>query len=289
MIILQDSRMPNGSIHNYRVLPSEVGFITEGMALVLASISGEMFVRRPLGTGTDQFVGIAFAPRRELTAPGVLQKEFTIGSTTNIASPNALTFVDPSHNVPAINSIQSINVFAQGTPVLPSGNSEDALPSPGAVTTFTQTASPTTAPTGTGTYQVASFSPLTIVFDAADSGTKVTIVYNYTPTIADVTFNRGWTGQAYGGYSQDFLEQVPVLTQGTHIRTDQFMAGDAWWAATPQTPLYINAAGFFTLNPTGGTSVSNMGAIALHAGPAWARVISPPNFDYPGLCLAINL
>lgn len=267
MLYYTESRIPNGAIFDYPVLPSEVGFIEEGMPLVLRPQNGQMFVSRPTGGATDQFVGLAFAPRRELTAVAVAQTKFEISSTN-------LTFTDV-HSVPAINGSQSISVWKTD-------------PVSGAVTQFT---ADTTV--SAGVYKVNSYSPLSVAFSSADAG-WVTIMFNYNPTINDVTMNKGWHGEAYGMQSADFLQKIPVLTQASQIVTDKFVAADDWFGVTATSLLYITTGGYFTLSSTNSTAISNIGSSQV--GPAFARLLSAPNnmpdnygMGIAGITLSINM
>lgn len=266
MLLYSESRIPNGEIFDYPVYPSEIGYIEEGMPLVLKPSNGQMFVSRPTGGATDQFVGVAFAPRRELTAVAVAQTKFEISSSN-------LTFTDV-HSVPSVNGSQSINVWKTD--------------STGAVTQLTSGES-----VAAGTYVVNSFTPLSVSFSSADAG-WVTIMFNYTPTINDVTMNTGWHGEAYGMQGADFLQKIPVITRASQLTTDKFSAADNWFGVTATTLLYITQGGYFTLSSTNSTPVGNIGSS--HPGPAFARLLSAPNnapdnygFSLPGITISVNM
>ena len=271
MLILQDSRFPLGSLIDYNVLPSEIGLIEDGMALSLVWNTGKSYVQRTTGNGTEQFIGVAYGPRRPLTSAGVIQKDFLIDSTT---TPATLTFND-SHTVATVNAAQGILVFKRNSTT-------------GAITAFTPTASPSTAPTGAGTYQLASVNPLQVVFDSADSGTTVSIVFNYIPLLTDVTFDRGNTGYAYNTEQMDSLGKVSVATQSYRLTTDKFLASEDWF--TSPSPLKVVAGGYFATGVTsGGTDISG---ISPQAGRGFARVIEgPQSFSYgtTGVTLSINM
>lgn len=268
MLSYNESRFPNGSILDYPVLPSEKGFIEEGMPLVLVAQNGQQYVSRPTGGSTDQFVGIAFAPRREITAVAVMQRTFEITSSNTV-------YTDTEHNIPTVNGAQTINVWKTD-------------PVTGVVTAFTANSSP-----AAGEYQVVSTSPLKVAFATADAG-FVTIMYNYIPTYDDVTMRLGWHGEAYGGQSIDYIGTIPVLTRAAQIVTDKFVAGDAWFSMTTTTPLYITTGGFFTLSSTGATNVSRIGSA--NAGPGFCRLIGAPNnapdnlgSGFPGITISVNM
>lgn len=266
MLLLTDTRFPNGSIFDYPVLPSEVGFIEEGMALSLVYQNGVGYASRTTGSGTDQFLGVAFAPRRELTAIAYKLLPFHIDPLlTNLAT--ALTFSD-THTVGIVAGIQAPAVYATNAV--------------GTVTTLT--AISTGAPL-TGQYKVLSLAPLSILFSEADAGTYVNVGFNYVPTLNDVTYNLGWNGQAYGSQGVDFQAMVPVVTNSQRIVTDKFIAGEDWYTSAGG-PLHVVAGGYFSTGTlVAGTDISGQGSLI---GPSHARVLAAPNTDLPGLTIAIN-
>jgi hypothetical protein len=268
MLLLTDTRLPNGSIFDYPILPSELGLIEEGMALVLSWSNGVGYAARSTGNGTEQFLGIAFAPRRELTAIGYKLSPFTIdpGAVNTLAS---VTFTDV-HAVAAVAGVQAPGVFT-------------TAPGTGIITPFTAitTGTPTTTQ-----YKVLSLNPLSILFSEADHGVVVNIAFNYVPTLNDVTFQLGWSGTTYGQSAVDFVGTVPVLTQSARCVTDKFLANEDWFTAAG-SPLHAAAGGYFSTGVVvSGTDISGQN---LTVGPAYARVIAGPSIDVPGLVLAINL
>lgn len=275
MLLYTESRMPNGSIFDYPILPSEVGYIEEGMALVLATLNGKEYVQRSVGNGTEQFVGVAFGPRRETIAPGYRFIPFQIDPLAI-----SLTYSD-IHNVATVGGSTAPFVVYTVT---------DAYGNVLSNTVFTAI---TTGTPVTGQYKVLSTAPLSILFSAADAGKTVNVGFNYTPTLDDVTFNLGWTGQAYGGLAIDYLATVPVITQAVRITTDKFV-GSCDWFTSPGSPLKVTAGGYFATGssyPTTGGSITatDISGQNLTVGPAYARVISGPNTDTAGLTISINM
>jgi hypothetical protein len=268
MLYLSETRIPNGMIQDYPLYPGDAGKVEEGMPLVLKWSGNKACAGLPTGGASDQFVGVAYAPRRETTAVGVKQMTFNISSTN-------LTFND-THSVPSVNGAQGISVWKTS--------------STGVVTALTSEGSAPAA----GQFQVISYSPLQVLFNSADAG-QVTIMFNYTPTFNDVTLNLGWHGEAYGMQSIDTVAMtVPVIVNSRELSTDKFVASDAWFSATAASPLYITSDGNFTLTNSSGTNVSRIGSA--NAGPAYARLLAAPNnaadnfgSPFPGIVISVNV
>ena len=268
MLLLTDTRFPNGSIFDYPVYPPELGLIEEGMALVLKWANGTGYAARSAGDGTEQFLGVAFAPRRELTAIGYKLVPFVIDPAATSAAA-ALTFSDV-HAVAEVAGVQAPGVFT-------------TAPGTGIITKFTVITSGTPATTQ---YKVLSLNPLSILLSEADHGVTVNIGFNYVPTLNDVTYNLGFSGSTYGQSGLDFAGTVPVLTQSSRCVTDKFLGNEDWYTAAGG-PLHIVAGGYFSTGTVvSGTDISGQN---LTVGPAYARVVGGPTYDVPGLALAINL
>jgi hypothetical protein len=263
MLLYNDSRFINGSIFDYDVLPSEIGYIEEGMALALTTLNGKSYVKRTTGE-SDQFVGVAFGPRRELVATGYRFIPFLIDPLGV-----ALTYTD-IHNAASVASQRApFVVYTSST---------------GANTVFTSSGS--NAPAA-GEYKIVSSTPLTLLFNAADAGKTVNIGFNYTATADDVTFNLGWTGQAYGGQGIDYIGKIPVITTSQHLVTDKFVAAADWFTDTT-LPLKVVAGGYFSVGTTISTATDISGAGA-STGPSFGRILAAPSVDVPGLTISINM
>ena len=236
------------------------------MALSLVYQNGIGYASRTTGSGTDQFLGVAFAPRRELTAIAYKLLPFNIDPLLTGTVAN-LTFSD-IHAVGIVAGIQAPAVYTTNAV--------------GIVTTLTAIATGTPI---TGQYKVLSLTPLSLLFSEADAGTSVNVGFNYVPTLNDVTFNLGWNGQAYGSQGLDYLAMVPVVTNSQRIVTDKFVAGEDWYTSAGG-PLHVVAGGYFSTGTLiSGTDISGQGN---SVGGSKARVLAAPNTDLPGLTIAIN-
>ena len=272
MIYLEESRFPLDKVIDYDVLPTEIGLIEEGMALQLVWQNGQAYVARTVGNGTEQFVGVAFGPRRPLSSYGVIQSQYEIsfaGATTN--------FTDV-HNVPIVGGVQTVSVWY--------------VSATGAITYFTPTASPTTAPTATNQVQIASVSPVSLIFyapsaGAGNDGQTVNIQFNYIPTINDVEFGRGATGYAYNSEQMDFVAKVSVILGSYRIYTDKFVATEDWISAPGN--LRALAGGYFGTS-TGTSPGTDISGIGVRPGAGYARLIAgPTSFDYGKVGIGISI
>jgi hypothetical protein len=272
-LILTDSRFPIGSTVDYEVLPSEQGLIEEGHALRLVWQNGAAYVARTIGDGDEQFIGVAFGPRRPLSAYGVIQK------TYNISFADGTKEFTDVHSVPTIAGSQTVSVFKTNAN--------------GSVTYFTPTATAATAPAAASQVQVKSLSPVDLVFYApsangGDDGVTVSITFNYIPTIDDVQYGRGDTGWAYSSEQSDYVGRVAVITNSYSVVTDKFIASGDWWNAPGG--LQVVAGGYFATSAFAtGTTVSGIG---LQPGRGFVRLLQGPvayDNGETGIRLSINM
>jgi hypothetical protein len=272
MILLEDARFPIGNVVDYDVLPSEIGLIEEGMALQLVWSQGQSYVARTVGNDTEQFIGMAFGPRRPLSSYGVIQNTFKIsfaGGTTEYTS---------AHAVATVASVQTVSVWK--------------VNADGSVTYFTPTANSSTAPASAGQVQIKSLNTLDLIFyapsaGAGDDGTTVYIQFNYIPTIDDVQYDRGGSGWAYQGEQTDYMAKVSVINSTYRITTDKFLATGDWYN-TPGN-LKALAGGYFGPSAASGTDISGIG---LAPGAGYARLIRGPQSyatDTTGMKTGITL
>lgn len=250
-ILLNESRIVNGGVAVYDMLPSEKTKIEAGMALARVFVNGKSYVARTTGTN-DEYVGMALTPNRP-DGVAYANAAFTISSASRrFTSKHSLATASEATDVPQV-YVRNAN--------------------------GTYTAYAADAAAADGKFKVVSLDPVTLDFASANDGVTVEISFNYVPTMDDV-IARGISSLNRYYSDEDFTGKIPVIVSSPIVVTDKFDASADW---NTGGALYALAGGLYGL--AGGTLIS--GASTAYA-PAYSKLLSAPNAELGGIAITVN-
>lgn len=251
MLNFEKTRIVNGGLKTFDVLPTEIGKIEGGHALVRVWSNGKAYVKRSAGVANEDYVGVARGPNRGIGSDAIYRNvPFTIAAGNLVATlGNDLATGVQATDVPTVYVEASNGVRTMFA-------ADDAAEA--------------------GKFVVTSLAPLTLTFHADDIGKTVRISFNAKPTIDDV-LALGISTLEKTGLPEDIDGSMVVVVGATSLVTDKFDSSVDWMAGGV---LKTAAGGYFTLGGDGtaidGTAVAG-----------FSRLLAAPDAD--GLTITVNV